>query len=224
MRSRVFVIRPEPGFAETMARGAAMGLSMGGEPLFAIEPVAWTLPPRRPDALLIGSGNALRHGGAALAELRNVPVFAVGESTAALARAAGFDVAQTGEGALQGLLDSLPAAPGATPVRMLRLGGEARVAVTPPPHVEIVERIAYRSVPLEMSAPFRDTMTHGGTVLLHSAVAARHFAAQCDTHGVTRAGLRLALIGPRLRDAAGGGWAAIAIAATPSDAALLALA
>ena len=42
--------------------------------------------------------------------------------------------------------------------------------------------------------------------------------------GLNRAAITLALIGPRLTDAAGQGWAAIACAETPAEAPLLALA
>ena len=64
----LYVIRPEPGCAATMRAARAMGLEAHGFPLFEVRPLGWDAPPAASfDALLIGSANALRHGGAAFA-------------------------------------------------------------------------------------------------------------------------------------------------------------
>ena len=67
-------------------------------------------------------------------------------------------------------------------------------------------------------------LQRAAVVLLHSAEAGHHFAALADEHHLARASLSLATLGERVARAAGGGWANVAVAATPSDAALLALA
>ena len=65
MSGFVLAVRPEPGLAATMAAGKAIGLNMIGYPLFEVRPLAWKCPdPTEFDALLIGSANAIRHGGA----------------------------------------------------------------------------------------------------------------------------------------------------------------
>ena len=87
MSTRVFVLRPEPGLSATMERGRAMGLSMEAMPLSAAEPVAWDIPPGSFDGMLLGSANGLRHAGERLADLGQMPVYAVGEATAEEARA-----------------------------------------------------------------------------------------------------------------------------------------
>jgi uroporphyrinogen-III synthase len=61
-------------------------------------------------------------------------------------------------------------------------------------------------------------------VLLHSAVAARHLAAECDRLGIPRAAIALAALGQRIAAAAGEGWRELRAAAAPRDATLLALA
>ncbi|MFM5906254.1 MAG: uroporphyrinogen-III synthase [Novosphingobium sp.] len=216
----LIVLRPEPGNAATLAAGRAEGLDAHGFPLFTIEPRAWTCPAAGDfDAVLAGSANAFRHGGGQLAALRRLPVHAVGESTAEAARAAGFALAGMGSGGLQGLLDGM-----AGPLRLLRLAGEERIAITPPPGVTIAERVVYASTAQPLAALALPLLRAGAVVLLHSAEAARHFAAQCDAAGLDRARIDLALIGPRLIAAAGTGWGHVATAAVPSDAALLALA
>lgn len=220
MSMPLFAIRPEPGLANTLASGAALGLAIRGAPLFAVEPVDWDpIDPPDVDGLLVGSANAFRHGGEKLARLTDKPVHAVGEATAEAARAAGFAVASSGSGELQPLLDTLKG-----PLRLLRLAGEARVELVPPKGVMIVERIVYRSHPLPMPESLAALLGGGGAVLLHSAEAGRHFAAECDRLRVPRAKLGLIAIGPRVLGAIGTGWAWTAAAPEPSEAALLALA
>lgn len=217
----VLVIRPEPGLAATLARGKKLGLAMVGTPLFAVSPVSWVLPPDLPDALLVGSANAVRHGGPALKALHHLAVYAVGETTANVARRAGFRVRNTGEGGLQALLDAL-AAERDPPKRLLRLAGADRVPLRVPPPLTLIERVVYKSAALPMPVRLATVLADGAVVLLHSARAAHHFAQECDRLGVDRSRLHLALIGARLRAQTGAGWASTRIADRPNDAALLA--
>jgi uroporphyrinogen-III synthase len=64
----------------------------------------------------------------------------------------------------------------------------------------------------------------GALVLLHSAAAARHFAAECERLAVQRGAIRLAALGPRIAEAAGAGWADVRSATEANEPALLALA
>jgi uroporphyrinogen-III synthase len=220
---RLLALRPEPGLAATLAKARALGLPITGHPLSAIRPLAWDCPdPATFDALLIGSANAILHGGPHLARLTAKPVYAVGEATAAAARAAGFTVALTGSGGLQGVLDALPSL-GTAPCHLLRIAGEEHVPLTPPSGVTFAEVIAYRSeaLPLDPDAPLLSSGE--ALVLLHSAATASHFAAECDRLSLARTRITLAALGPRIAAAAGEGWAAIHTAATPDEHALLQL-
>ncbi len=217
----VFVIRPQPGCEATVRAARSMGIDAHGFPLFAVRPLAWDPPPAETvDALLIGSANALRHGGAELAAYRGKPAYAVGASTAEAARDAGFDIAASGEGGLQALLAQV--APQHR--RLLRLSGRERVALTLPAGLMLTEVEVYASEVLPAPAELMVGLRSGGVVMLHSGEAARHFAALCDANGVPRAGLALAALGPRIAAAAGTGWAGLASAPMPDDQALLALA
>lgn len=197
-----------------------MGLSVTGHALSEIRAAAWECPdPAGIDALLIGSANAILHGGPQLDRLACKPVYAVGEATAAAARAAGLAVAMTGSGGLQAVLDAI-----AAPCRLLRIAGEERVALFPPPGVIIAEVIAYRSAMLPLD-PVAGALASGeALVLLHSAATARHFAQECDRLGLGRAGITLAALGPRIVAAAGEGWGAVHTAPRPDETALLQLA
>jgi len=217
----IIVIRPQPGCDATVAAAWAQALDARGFPLFIVKPVAWEPPPAESvDALLIGSANALRHGGPGLAAYNGKPAYAVGAATAEAGRIAGLDIVATSNGSLQAVLDDLRTGHR----RLLRLAGRERVELSPPPGVTIVERTVYASKPQPLPGALRNLLAKPAVVLLHSAEAARHFAYLCERGGVTRAHLSLAAIGPRVAEAAGQGWRAVAAAASPDDAALLALA
>lgn len=220
MTLSLLAIRPEPGCAATLSAARALGLPIEGHPLFEIVPVAWDAPAADSfDALLIGSANAFRHGGERLAHYRSLPVYAVGEATAAEAERAGFSVAMAGPGVLQPLVDRLE-----PQQRLLRLAGEDRVPLTVPAGLSIETRAVYRAKALPLAEAVGARLGNGSIVLLHSAVAARHFAAECGRLKVPREGVRIAALGPRIAAAAGAGWQSVRCAEQPSDAALLALA
>lgn len=217
MSGYVLVTRPEPGLAATMAAAKAMGLNAIGYPLFDIEPVDWECAPAAAfDALLIGSANAIRLGGDQLEGLKGTPVHAVGGATAAAAREAGFTIASEGSGGLQGVLDRVE-----PPARLLRIAGAEHVELSVPDGVEVETVIAYRAVAREMPEPLRPLHDLGLTVLLHSAAAARQFDAESRRLALQRNRIDLAVIGPRVAEAAGSGWRAIHVSPSPSDQALL---
>lgn len=216
------IIRPEPGCSASLAKARKMhGVEVHGFPLFEVAPRSWeAVPPDAFDALLIGSAMVLRCGGHGLSPLKTLPVYAVGEATAEAAAAAGFNVVATGTANLQGVVDQL--APGHR--RLLRLAGEERVPLTLPKGVTIEERVVYASLPRDMPAELVELLRQPAIVLLHSAEAARHLAAQCVQHGIRRATLRLAALSARIAAAAGDGWGEVASVPYPEDSALLALA
>lgn len=218
---RILAIRPEPGLSATLAAGRDFDLEIRGFPLSRIEAVEWEAPPAHKfDGLLIGSGNALRHGGDALDAYTALPVLAVGEATAQIARAHGFTVEKTGSGGLQTLIEQL--SDGSR--HLLRLTGFRNVPLDPPCGIRITERIVYRSVDLPMDQELISDLRGKSLVLLHSAGAAEQFAVESDRCGIARDNVSLAALGPRILDAAGRGWADARSAVNPSENALLALA
>ena len=214
----LIVIRPQPGADTTAAAAAALGLAPRVFPLFAIEPVSWEHPePREVDALLFGSANAVRHAGPTLALFRGKPAYAVGETTAAAAREAGLRIAALGSGGLDKVLAQITAHR-----HLLRLAGRERVVLHPPPGIVLTERIVYAGNPLQMPSQLAGLLRSRAVVMLHSAAAAEHFASECERLSLDRSAISLATIGPRVTAASGTGWAEIATAAVPDDAALLA--
>ncbi len=215
------IIRPEPGNEATSTAARALRLEAHGFPLFEVVAKSWeAVPPDPYDALLIGSAQVFLHGGRGLAALRSLPVYAVGEATAAAARSAGFEVAHTGAGSLQALLGELDPAHR----RLLRLAGQERVSVSLPPKVSMEERVVYASQPRPFPAELAELLRQPAIALLHSAEAAHHLTAECVRLGIRRAPLRIAALSQRIAAAAGDGWGEVAVAAMPDDKALLALA
>ncbi|VWX52859.1 uroporphyrinogen-III synthase [Novosphingobium sp. 9U] len=218
---RLIVVRPEPGATATVEAARAIGLGAEAHPIFVVRPLPWVPVPRDAvDAVLLGSVNALRHGGPNLESLRGLPAYCVGGTTAEAAAAAGFSIAAVGSGGLQNVVVELAPAHR----RLLRLTGAAHVPLDMPEHVSLETRIVYTSDPLPLSAGLARALTGDAVVVLHSGEAARHFDRICTPAAVDRATIALATIGPRVSDFAGKGWAAVRSAAQPSDAALLALA
>ncbi|GMN03966.1 uroporphyrinogen-III synthase [Erythrobacter sp. MTPC3] len=218
--TRILAIRPEPGLSSTLETARAMDLPICGTPLFEIRPLRWTLPDTASfDALLIGSANAMLHGGNQLEKIREKPVYAVGKATARAAEAAGFIVASRGSGGLQNVLDTID-----TPNRLLRIAGVQHVALVPPPGVSIQTVIAYESAPLPLDPAMLSDKPESMIVLLHSASAAEHFADECSRLKLDRSRIEIAALGPRIASAAGKNWRAIHVCERPDDAALLEMA
>ena len=90
MGSRVLVTRPEPGASRTKARLISAGFAPIVVPLTEIMPLDPALPEGEIAALVVSSANAILNAPIGLASrLSGKPVFAVGDETAAVARAAG---------------------------------------------------------------------------------------------------------------------------------------
>ena len=216
----VIVIRPEPGCAATTRAARDIGLEALAFPLFHIGARAWQPPePEMVDALLIGSANAVRKAGDPLNRFRGKPVYAVGQVTADVAQAEGLTLAHVGTGGMQAVLDTVRA-----PMRLLRLAGEEHVPLRVPAGVGLETRVIYAAEPVPMPLALTHILRTGAVVLLHSAAAARHFASECDRLELPPKELRLAALGPRIAEAAGGGWGILRSAPSPADGPLLALA
>ncbi|MBD3730486.1 MAG: uroporphyrinogen-III synthase [Sphingomonadales bacterium] len=221
MSRPIIAIRPEPGCSATVARGAQMGLEIHGFPLFEIRPVAWQAPPPgEVDAVLAGSANAFRHGGAQLAALVGKPVHAVGQATARAAEQAGFAVASVGSGGLQAVLDDL-AGQG---LRLLRLAGRDHVALDVPAGTTVKNVIVYESVHRALPDGLVKLLSQHPVILLHSGVAAEYFSSRCNDLSLDIRNISIAALAPRIGEAAGEGWQTVRSLAQPDESELLALA
>lgn len=220
----VLAIRPEPGLSSTLKLGRRLGLTMHGFALSRVVPTQWEVPALdRYDALLIGSANAMRMGGENLANLRHLPVHAVGEATAREARAAGFAIERLGKGGLQKVLDAVE-----PPVQYLRLVGNEYVELDWPQGVTFDPVQVYAVQPRAFVDEAATLFECDVIVLLHSAAMTRQFVAECERLKLDKSRITLAAMGERIVEPARafdeGGWAAIHTSSEPSDEALLAMA
>lgn len=202
----LLVLRPEPGASATASRAEALGLEVCRHPLFALAPLPWALPREAFDGLLLTSANAVRHAGT----LPSLPVHAVGEATAAAARAAGLEVQTVGAGGVAELVAALDAK-----LRLLHLAGEEHLAPTGPPAIVTVP--VYRAEPLTLPEA---ELVKGSVLLVHSPAAGRRIG----LFEGRRASTRIAAISPPAAEACGAGWERVEAAAQPNDGALLSLA
>lgn len=218
----LIIIRPQPGSDASLAAAKALGLDAHSFPMFTVRQLSWDAPDHETfDALLLGSANAVRHGGAALTCYAGKPTYTVGTSTAQAARDAGFDVVASGTGGLQDVVSQL----NPEHTRLLRLAGAARVQIDLPPEVTVTERLVYSSDPLPMPETLAELLGHEDCVVaLHSSEAAQHFRSECERLGLNTARIALAAIGTRVTTAANGGWLDVRTAEAPNEEALLALA
>lgn len=208
----IWVVRPEPGNSATMRRLSALGLTAQSLPLFRGEPVPWAVPAAEGlDLIMLTSANALRLAGPDIAHYRDLPLWAVGEATAAAAREAGLAVARTGAAGVAELLADVQG-------RILWLCGAERSEVPARPGLHVLPVPVYRMAETPVAA---DSFGESGIILLHSARAARRIA-DLITHA--RPSFTLVAISGEVARAAGDGWQGLHIAASPSDAEMVAVA
>lgn len=212
----LLILRPEPGATSTATRARRMGLDPLIQPLFRVDPLAWTAPDAGEfDAVMMTSANAARHGGDGLRSFRALPLYAVGEATGDAARLMGFEQVIDGGQDVQTLAQRI-IDDGRR--RVLHLAGDH---VTPfdagALHVTRVE--VYRTI---------DLPTHDlGPVLLRAPVAmlhSRRAAARFAGLAAIRDPIAVVAISARVAEAAGDGWQALRAAPVPDDAAMLAIA
>lgn len=216
---KILIIRPQPGANASANRAQAMGFETVVLPFFEVGPVPWTVPdPALFDALLISSANAIRHAGPALQALKMLPVYAVGERTASAAMSANLYVAAMGNAGIEA---TAAAAMAEGYKRLLWLAGEERTTFTINEGADVEAITVYAAQPVALTEEASATIAACPLVALHSARAAVAFSDFVDGRSLPRKNFVLAAFSPAIAKAAGGGWQAIAIAATPTDQELL---
>ena len=207
--SQVVILRPQPGGQATLARAAAAGIDAVAIPLFTIAAVEWVAPAASEfDALLLTSANAVRHGAAQYAGLRQLPTYCVSEATAFAAREAGFAVVGIGAGNAEALIERVPRG-----LRLLHLAGRDHRAI---PGVTAI--VVYASA--EIDPPPSLKTLNGGVAMVHSPRAGARLAELVEQRG----DIGIAAISAAAAAACGPGWREVQAIDAPEDGALLALA
>lgn len=223
----VLITRPKPGAAETAAAVAALGWRPLLAPALVLQGCA---PPRLPraQALLLPSRAAAR----ALAPMA-VPVLAVGDGTAAEARARGFADVRAAEGDAASLADVAACSldPAAGPL-LLAVGqgyGAELAAALRRRGFRLIRRVVYRAAPAAALPPEAEAALRDGCVaaaLFTSPRGVRTIVGllrRARLEGAAR-GIRALAISPRIAEALRAlPWAAIAVTERPDPALLPAL-
>jgi uroporphyrinogen-III synthase len=181
----MLVTRPEPDASETAARLGALDIDPVLEPLLVAETLTTTLPAAEGFAALAAtSANALRalHDRGELPHFRKLPLYAVGDRTAALARKFGFAEVVSANGNLDALVALLAKAGVAGPVLYPAARDQSGdLAQALAPHgVMVITAAVYRMQPV---AALRETTLAGidsgaiGAALFYSRRTAQTFAA-----------------------------------------------
>jgi uroporphyrinogen-III synthase len=216
---KLLIIRPEPGASASAARAQEAGFEPILLPLFEVRPREWPIPESTDfDALLLTSGNAIRHAGENLDHFRQLPAYCVGQNTAIAARQAGLSIAQTGAG---DAADIIALAASAGRKKLLWLTGEDHRKPDVPPGVTIETVIVYASEALPLPANAALLISAVDAIALHSPRAAMALAEAVDSVGLPRQKIVLATFSPAIAAAAGDGWQDIIVADHPRDSALL---
>lgn len=216
---KLLVVRPQPGADASAKRVREAGFEPLVMPLFAIEPVEWTVPkPSAYDALLLTSGNAVRMAAVQVRDLAALPIYAVGTATADALTRVGLTAAATGTSGIDEVLGMAEADGHRS---LLWLAGEDRTHARPPGGMTLHVRTAYRSAAIAAPPGLAESITVTDAVLLHSIRAARHFAHLCENLGIDRADLVIAALSAKIAEAAGPGWHAVVAAGQPNDTSLL---
>ena len=177
----VLITRPEPGASDTAERVAVLGYRPVLAPLLEVRPLPAPLPAAQSlQAILVTSGNAIP---ALPATHRQLPLFAVGDATAARARLAGFGKVSSADGdanALAALVDRAcdPHA-GALLLASGRGQGMSLARDLRSRGFRVARRAVYASLPVSALPPLASEGFAAGTL-----TAALFFSAETAKHAV----------------------------------------
>jgi uroporphyrinogen-III synthase len=223
MNRLVAVLRPEPGASATARRLHAAGLEPLVVPLFTIAAIDDRLPDDgNPQALMITSAHAVRHGADVIRQHPGLPIYTVGKASAAALRplvTAPIHIAPEGNAPS---LIACATSHGVT--RVLHISGED-VRPVDAPNISITRQIVYRAAPV---AAVPDALIKSWSqlaiIMVHSPRAAAVLDQLTALAGLARDHVALVAISPAAAQAAASGWNDVHIAARPDDEAMLAVA
>ncbi len=219
---KILVTRPEPGASATAARLQACGHEAILLPCLGIRPATPHLP-ENPQVLIVTSGQAVS---ALPARLQHVPVFCVGDATAAKLRAAGFTRVESARGDADDLFTLITQRhiPGLHVLAVGERHGQALLQRLRGYGITAVRRKVYTVTPIRrLPAEVREMLAAGklAAALFYSAETARAFV-RLNPPG-TASMAAYALSETVAQALAGLPWLKIRVAVAPTEADLMAL-
>ena len=223
-RRLLLLTRPAEEAGRTAEAARAAGFATLLAPLLEIVPLPFRVPEGAFDAILFTSARAPALVAEAAPGLCGLTAHAVGARTAEEAVACSFRTGLVGDSDGSALLAQVAGAGGG---RLLHLAGEATAPLEVPAGVELVRVPVYSAQRVAALPAAALAALRGGDVfatLLFSARTGRHFRQLVEEAGLEVERLRIVALSPAVADAAGTGWAAVAVAANPDLAGALAAA
>jgi uroporphyrinogen-III synthase len=218
----ILVTRPEPGASATAARLQSLGHHPILLPCLTITPRAPKLP-ETPAAIIITSGQAIP---ALPLAYQSLPVFCVGDATAARLREAGFHSVLSAAGDARDLLRLITTQrrPGTHLLAVGQRHGLALARQLQEAGIAVIRRAVYTASPIKCLADDAKTALSAANIhaaLFYSAETVRAFTRLRPprTETITALALSPAVAAPL----AGLPWSAIRVALAPTEADLLAL-
>ena len=171
---KIILLRP----IKSALRSAQIAHDIGLEPIISpaseIRPLSWDAPPASKfDSIMITSANALRINQEKILPYRHLPLYAVGQATAQLAREVGFNVAGLGSGGARALWPLLEKD---LRQHVLRLVGADHIPIT---SEKITTITTYKAEALPIHVDLRALLQNNDgphIFAFHSARAAEIFA------------------------------------------------
>jgi uroporphyrinogen-III synthase len=230
-RDGVLITRPQTGAADTAARVTALGLHPVVAPLLGICALSAALPSaERVQAVLIASGNALPGFPAAY---HSLPLLAVGDASAAAARAAGFEGVLSADGDAAALIALVgrQCDPGGRPLLLAAGRGQSMklAAGLRALGFRVIRHAVYAAIPVRALPAAAIMALRDGSLraaLFFSAETARQFARLLIRSGLCEAvcGVDACAIGePAAAAIQALPWRRVLCAAKPTQDAMLAL-
>jgi len=215
---RVAITRVSEDAARTVEAVRARGAEPVLAPLLTIIPCGYDTNVEGAQALVFTSANGVR-AFPAVRDARNIPVLAVGDTTASAALAAGFLDVRSANGDVASLAALAKATLDPKRGKIVHIGGDHLAGdlggELQRAGFKIDRRVAYAArAATELPAALREQVD---VVLFHSARAAQTYVAL----GGAREGRAAGCISQAAADAAGAGWTHVIVAPAPREDALL---
>lgn len=220
----LLITRPAEEAERTVEAAVEAGFGTLVAPLLEIVPLDFAVPDGVFDSILFTSARAPGLAASVAPGLRALPAHAVGQRTAEEARASGFRAGLVGDSGGSAILADIAAA---GERHVLHLAGEATAPLSVPPGIDLVRVPVYaarRVMRLPPDAQVALAEARVFATLLFSARTSRHFRGLVEEAGLDPGRLRIVALSPAVAEAAGPGWAGVAVAERPELAGMLAAA
>lgn len=222
MNQLVAVLRPEPGASATAQLLREAGLEPLVAPLFTIDPIDRPFADEGdPQALMVTSANAARHGAEIIRRHPGIPIYTVGEKTAAALRPLATGPIHIAPGGDARSLIKIVTEHDVT--RLLHIAGED-IRTVDAPGLSVTRKVVYRASPVSaLPKALIAAWPRLTAAMVHSPRAGMLLDRLTAAARLPRDHVALVAISEAAAQAAATGWNTLKIATYPNEDAMLAV-